>query len=182
MRHTSDIYVLRMVTTDLWPDRHLDPRLVSHIDSSQFLPLCFLSIWSKLWPKTDNFEVSIARNLKAPILTFNPTLTWHVTLFGKYRCFRIVSSRACERRVARFSATICSPVMGWEIKGTIPPCLKLFFIPKLYVKRFSTFHWSCWSLFSQKYCVTCKKSTLKVLMNFGFMTSFVDSHYILLFR
>ena len=31
-------------------------------------------------------------------------------------------------------------------KGTIPPCSKLYFMPKLYVKRFSTFHWSCWSL------------------------------------
>ena len=29
-----------------------------------------------------------------------------------------------------------------RVKGTIPPCSKLSFIPKLYVKRFSTFHWS----------------------------------------
>ena len=34
----------------------------------------------------------------------------------------------------------------------------------------------------QKYCVACKKSTLKVLNNFGIVTSFEDSHYILLFR
>ena len=38
------------------------------------------------------------------------------------------------------------------------------------------------SLFSNTYCVASKKSTLKVLINFGFVTSFEDSHYILLFR
>ena len=63
-----------------------------------------------------------------------------------------------------------NPVFSSVIKGTIPPCSKLFFIPKLYVKRFSTFHWSCCFFF--KYCVTCKKSTLEVLINFGFVTSF----------
>ena len=68
------------------------------------------------------------------------------------------------------------------VKGTILPCSKLSFMPKLYVKRFSTFHWSCWSLFSQKYCVVCKKPTLKDLICFGFVTSFEDSHCILLFR
>ena len=36
--------------------------------------------------------------------------------------------------------------------------------------------------FPIKYCVACKKSTLKVLINIGFVTSFEDSHYILLFR
>ena len=36
--------------------------------------------------------------------------------------------------------------------------------------------------FPIKYCVACKKSTLKVLINLGFVTSFEDSHYILLFR
>ena len=34
----------------------------------------------------------------------------------------------------------------------------------------------------KKYCVTCKKSTRKVLINFGFVTSFEDSHYTSLFR
>ena len=36
--------------------------------------------------------------------------------------------------------------------------------------------------FSQKYCVACKKSTLKVLIYLGFVTSFENSHYISLFR
>ena len=36
--------------------------------------------------------------------------------------------------------------------------------------------------FPIKCCVACKKSTLKVLINLGFVTSFEDSHYILLFR
>ena len=73
-------------------------------------------------------------------------------------------------------------VESLSLKWTIPPCSKLLFIPKLYVKRFSTFHWSCLSFLSKKYCATCKKSTLKVLINFGFVTSFGDSHYILPFR
>ena len=38
------------------------------------------------------------------------------------------------------------------------------------------------TFFPIKYCVTCKKSTLKVIINLGFVTSFEDSHYILLFR
>ena len=51
----------------------------------------------------------------------------------------------------------------WNFPGTIPPSSKFSFIPKVYVKRFSTFHWSCSSLFfPKKYCVACKKSTLKV--------------------
>ena len=36
--------------------------------------------------------------------------------------------------------------------------------------------------FPKKYYVTCKKSTLKVLINFGLVTSFEDSHYTSLFR
>ena len=39
-----------------------------------------------------------------------------------------------------------------------------------------------WYFFPKRYCVACKKSTLKVLINFGFVTSFEDSHFILLFR
>ena len=35
---------------------------------------------------------------------------------------------------------------------------------------------------SKKYCVNCKKTTLKLEINFGFVTSFKDNHYILLFR
>ena len=38
------------------------------------------------------------------------------------------------------------------------------------------------TFFPIKYCVACKKSTLKVLINLGFVTSFEDSHYIWLFR
>ena len=38
------------------------------------------------------------------------------------------------------------------------------------------------TFFRKKYCVTCKKSTLKVLINFGFEMSFENSHYILLFQ
>ena len=50
-------------------------------------------------------------------------------------------------------------------------------------KDSARFHWSCRSLFFPiKYCVACKKSTLKVLTNLGFVRSFEDSHCILLLR
>ena len=42
---------------------------------NQYLVLYFRSMRNKFWPKTDNFEVSTARNLKVPIMTFDPTLT-----------------------------------------------------------------------------------------------------------
>ena len=78
---------------------------------------------SKFCLKTDNFEVSTARNLKAPILTFDLTLTWHVTSFGKFRgCFRIVSSRAFERLSrSHLSAAIRSWVMTWGRLTPPPP-------------------------------------------------------------
>ena len=114
MCHTSDICVLCMVTsvTWSWPWTELN---IKHL-LNQCLALYFRSTRGKFWPKTDSFEVSTARNLKAPILTFDLTLTWHVNSFGKFRgCFRIVSSRAFERRIVRLSAAIRSRVM------TCPP-------------------------------------------------------------
>ena len=42
-----------------------------------------------------------------------------------------------------------SPIYS-QLKGLSHLVQSCFFIPKLYVKRFSTFHWSCWSLFSKK--------------------------------
>ena len=127
-------------------------------------------------------------------------LTW-VKKWPKW--FRNDFSQAFERRLSFFSTSTRSrdhggvqtplpqqaveiqrpsKAQGYRIKVTIPPCSKLFFIPRLYVSTFSTFYWSCWSFFFKKYCVTCKKSTLKVLINFGFVTSFENSHYTLLFR
>ena len=70
--------------------------------------------------------------------------------------------------------------LGFTLKGTIPHCSKLFFISNLYAKRQHVSLVMSVTFF-KKYCVTCKKSTLKVLINFGFVTSFEDSHYILLF-
>ena len=46
----------------------------------------------------------------------------------------------------------------------------------------STGHVGIFFFKKKKYSVTCKKSTRKVLINFGFVTSFEDSHYTLLFR
>ena len=120
MCHTSDICVLCMVTsvTWSWPWTELN---IKHL-LNQCLALYFRSTWGMFWPKTDNFEVSTARNLKAPILTFDLTLTWHVTSFGKFRgCFRIVSSRAFERRIVRLSAAIRSRVMTWGRLTPSPP-------------------------------------------------------------
>ena len=70
MCHTSDICVLCMVTsvTWSWPWTELN---IKHL-LNQCLALYFRSTRGKFWPKTDNFEVSTARNLKAPILN----LTW----------------------------------------------------------------------------------------------------------
>ena len=111
-------YVWWPFVTWSWPWTELS---IKHL-LYQYLALYFRSIWSKFCPKTDNFEVSTARNLKAPILTFDLTLTWHVTSFGKFRgCFRIVSSRAFERRVARLSAAIRSRVMTWGRLTPPPP-------------------------------------------------------------
>ena len=119
MCHTSDICVLCMVTsvTWSWPWTELN---IKHL-LNQCLALHFRSTRGKFWPKTDNFEVSTARNLKAPILTFDLTLTWHVTSFGKFRgCFRIVSSRAFKRRIVRLSAAIRSRVMTWGRLTPLP--------------------------------------------------------------
>ena len=120
MCHTSDICVLCMVTsvTWSWPWTELN---IKHL-LNQCLALYFRSTRGKFWPKTDNFEVSTARNLKAPILTFDLTLTWHVPSFGKFRgCFRIVSSRAFKRRIVRLSAAIRSRVMTWGRLTPPPP-------------------------------------------------------------
>ena len=120
MCHTSDICVLCMVTsvTWSWPWTELN---IKHL-LNQCLALYFRSTRGKFWTKTDSFEVSTARNLKAPILTFDLTLTWHVTSFGKFRgCFRIDSSRAFERRIVRPSAAIRSRVMTWGRLTPPPP-------------------------------------------------------------
>ena len=120
MCYTSDICVLCMVTsvTWSWPWTELN---IKHL-LNQCLALYFRSTRGKFWPKTDNFEVSTARNLKAPILTFDLTLTWHVTSFGKFRgCFRIVSLRAFKRRIVRLSVAIRSRVMTWGRLTPPPP-------------------------------------------------------------
>ena len=99
-----------------WPDLSIKHLL------NQNLPPFLRSIWRKFWPKTDDFEVSTARNLKAPILTFGMTLTWHGTSFGKFRgCISTISSRAFERRVVRLSAAIRSRVMMWGRLTPPPP-------------------------------------------------------------
>ena len=101
----------------LWPDLDLEPSLFSKL-YSQYLALYFTSNRRKFWTKTDNFGVSTARNLNAPILNFDLTLTW----FGKFKgCFRIVLTRAFERCVARFSAAIRSRFMTWGRLTPPPP-------------------------------------------------------------
>ena len=111
-------YVWWSFVTWSWPWTELN---IKHL-LNQCLALYFRSTRSMFWPKTDDFEVSTARNLKVPILTFDLTLTWHVTSFGKFRvCFRIVWSRAFERRIGRLSAAIRSRVMTWGPLTPPPP-------------------------------------------------------------
>ena len=64
-------YVWWPFVTWSWPWTELN---IKHL-LNQCLALYFRSTRSKFWPKADNFEVSTARNLKAPILTFDLTLT-----------------------------------------------------------------------------------------------------------
>ena len=68
------------------------------------------------------------------------------------------------------------------LKGTIPPCSKLSYTEVVCQKIQHLPLVMSITFFPIKYCVACKKSTLKVLINLGFVTSFEDSHYILLFR
>ena len=120
MCHTSDMCF--MYGDLLWPDLDLEPSLVSSIYSISTLPYILGVFGISFGPKKDNFEVSTTRNLKAPILTFDLILTWHVTSFGNFWwCFRNVSSRAFERRVARLSAAIRSRVMTWGRLTPPPP-------------------------------------------------------------
>ena len=72
--------------------------------------------------------------------------------------------------------------VGSTFKGTIPPCSKFFFHTEIICQKFQHIPLVMLVTFFQKYCVTCTKSTRQVLINFGFVTSFEDSHYTLLFR
>ena len=169
----------------------------------QFSLLCFSMSVVQIWcsylvnrllygvlPETTFFTKTVENDLSLTSITFD--FGWpRINFFQRMR--RINARRGAENFKALFptefelltkthQGALCPPPIRSRVKWTIPPCSKLFFIPKLYVKRFSTFHWSCWPLFSKKYFVTHKKSTLKVLINFGFVTSFEDSHYILLLR
>ena len=170
MCHTSDICVLCMVTsvTWSWPWTELN---IKHL-LNQCLALYFRSTRGKFWPKTDNFEVSTARNLKAPILTFDLTLTWHVTSFGKFRgCFRIVSSRAFERRIVRLSAAIRSRVMTWGRLTPLPSKSRVAKYPsKCRVKSVSTSLRSLHSTFvGVMWDRTIKKATYIQIQNMRYI-------------
>ena len=103
-------YLCFMYGDLLWPDLDLEPSLISNIYSISALPYILGVFGVSFGPK-----LIILRSLW--LVTWKPwfwPLTWYVTLFGKFRgCFRIVSSRAFERRVARLSAAIRSRVMTW---------------------------------------------------------------------
>ena len=117
-------YLCFMYVDHVWPDLDLEPSLISTIYSISALPYILGAFGVSFGPKLIilRSRQATARNLKAPILTFDLTLTWHVTSFGKFRgCFRIVSSRAFERRVARLSAAIRSRVMTWARLTPPPP-------------------------------------------------------------
>ena len=119
MCHTSDICVLCMVTsvTWSWPWTELN---IKHLLIS-VLPYISGVLEVSCGPKLIILRSLRLVTWKPPILTFDLTLTWHVTSFGKFRgCFRIVSSRAFERRIVRLSAAIRSRVMTWGRLTPLP--------------------------------------------------------------
>ena len=124
--------------------------------------------------KTTIFVLGWTNQTRSGILYYYMEAIWKRVLIGQKHNWKYHRKKSIPPDFFRVTFP--------SIKETIPPCSKLSFIPKLHVKRFSTFHWSCRSLFPIKYCVACEKSTIKILINLGFVTSFEDSHYILLFR
>ena len=67
----------------------------------------FLGVHMEIFgAKTAKFEVSMVRNLHTLSLSFDLTLTSHVTsIFNFSKCFRSVSSRSFECRLAHISKT-----------------------------------------------------------------------------
>ena len=63
-------------------------------------------------------------------------------------------------------------VSEMSFKGTIPPCSKLFLYRNCMSKDSARSTGHVGYFFPKKYCATCKKSTIKVLINFGFVTLF----------
>ena len=137
----------------------------------QELSFAFFWIWRSYYSSRDNGRHSWKKHhffrkfdLWWPLLT--SIFTW-AKKWPKW--LRTGSLRAVDRRIARPSsfpsfrvrggvilappptmAKVAETATRARVKGTVPPCSKLSFIPKLCVKRFSTFHWSCRSLLSQE--------------------------------
>ena len=108
---------LTMVWSWPWPELFIKHSL------SQFLSLSFKSIGESSFAqnvhKTANFGVSTTHNLKDPDVTFELTLTWHVTSFWKFRrCFRI------ERFRTPCRSPLCDqPFSSWQRASDTPPPL-----------------------------------------------------------
>ena len=115
-------YLCLMYGDLLWPDLDLEPSLISNIYSISVLHHISGVLEVSFGPK-----LIILRSLR--FVTWKPRfwlLTWpwpdtwpHLEKFRE--CFRIVSSRAFERRIVRLSAAIRSQVMTWGRLTPPPP-------------------------------------------------------------
>ena len=113
-------YLCFMYGDLLWPDFDLEPSLLSKIYWISTLPYILWVFGVSFGPK-----LIILRFLRLitwkprfwlwPDLDLTRGLIWNIM-----GCFRIVSSRAFERRIARLSAAIRSRVMTWG-RLTPPP-------------------------------------------------------------
>ena len=109
-------YVWWPFVTWSWPWTELN---IKHL-LNQCLALYFRSTRSKFWLKTDNFEVSTASNLKAPILTFDLTrdLIWKI-----YGVLIVVSSnRLFESFRTPHRSSLCGhSLASYDVGALTPP-------------------------------------------------------------
>ena len=114
-------YLCFMYGDLLWPDLDLEPSLISSIYSISILPYILGVLEVSFGPK-----LIILRSLRLVtwksrfwLLTWPWPDTWpHLENFRG--CFRIVSSRAFERRIGRLSAAVRSRVMTWGRLTPLP--------------------------------------------------------------
>ena len=85
----------------------------------QYLRLTFESISAEFWPVWVKLAVLRTKMRECSILTFDLTLTWHVTFQEKFvECCRTASPRPFQRRLARLAAVIG---LGVSLGGVIRP-------------------------------------------------------------
>ena len=112
-------YVWWPFVTWSWPWTELN---IKHL-LNQCLALYFRSTRSTFWPKTDNFEVSTARNLNAPIFTFDLTLTWHVWRDLIWKIEGVLEDRLIESFRTPHRWSVCGHLFAsYDVERlTLPP-------------------------------------------------------------